>query len=186
MAILDRKKFLGIFFAAVLTFVCASDLLSADAPVRNDVLRKIFPDLMNARLTELKDLTDLDQQAYKEYGYSFWLRGDFNQDGYEDVAIAGRFDNPHNPNDQTFVAILSYRKGSWIKEYYLRPPSRVVTLEVKPHPDPEKNKRGLRAIVALFSGWPSDDYAVIYWNGKSYQAFSGFDLLPPPRFFPPP
>jgi hypothetical protein len=64
--------------------------------------------------------------------------------------------------------------------------SRVVTLEIKRHPDPEKNKRGLRSIVALFSGSPSDDYAVIYWNGKSYQALTGFNLLPPPKFFPPP
>jgi hypothetical protein len=141
---------------------------------------------MNARLMELKDLTERDQKAFKNYGYSFWLREDFDGDGYDDIAIAGRFDNPGNPDDQTFVAILTYRHGRWIKQYYLRPASRIVTLEIKPHPDTDKNKLGRRSIVALFSGSPSDDYAVIYWDGKSYQAISGFDLLPPPKFLPPP
>jgi hypothetical protein len=173
------KTILTFIFAAVLSTSCVS--YSAEAPVANSTLRQIFPDLMNARIMELNDLTNLGQESFKLYGFSFWLKGDFNRDGYEDVAIAGHFDNPSNPDYQSFITILTKSNGKWIKDYYLRPKSRTATLELKPHPDRKKNEQGFRSIVALFSELPSDDYAAIYWNGKSYQVVSGFDLTPRPR-----
>ncbi len=165
-----------IILMAIFVVGLGTNLFSAEAPVSNDLLHEIVPELTNPRIMTLADLKPEEQVAFKHYHFSFWLTGDFNLDNYKDVAIAGRFDNPGDPNDQTFVAILSKRNG-WTRDYFIRPGSRVVTLTLRSHPDPQKNQLGYRSVVALFTAFPSDDYAVIYWNGKSYQVMSGFDLL---------
>jgi hypothetical protein len=126
----------------------------------------------------LEDLPgEKDRIAFKDYGYSFSMRGDFNRDGAPDIAIAGRFDNLRNPNDVTFVAILTKRDGKWSLEYLLRPQSRIAMLIKFDHPDREKQKEGFQAIAAQYSGGPSDDYNAIYWNGRGYKSLSGYDLI---------
>ncbi len=172
------RRISAVCFVTTVVIGVGCHLFSAETPVSNTLLRQILPELTNPRIMSLSDLTPDEQIAFKHYKFSFWLTGDFDLDNYPDIAIAGRFDNPIDPEDQAFVVILSKRKNNWTKEYFLRPKSRVVTLELKRHPDPQKNRRGYRSIVALFTGLPSDDYAVIYWNGHRYQAISGFDLIP--------
>jgi hypothetical protein len=49
------------------------------------------------------------------------IREDFNFDNTPDAAIVGKFNNPGDLNDQTFVASLAKQKGDWAVNYFSSP-----------------------------------------------------------------
>lgn len=166
-----------ILLVCVLLSVISSsrNLLSADNPPPVQALVKLFPELKNPRLMVLKDLPSDDGRiGFKDYGYSFWLSGDFNGDNVPDQAIAGHFENS-DQGDVSFIAVLTRRNGKWNREFMYRPKSDVTMLKLVPHPDKAKARKGIKAVLAQFTEMPSDDYVIIYWNGSGYHMLSGFD-----------
>jgi hypothetical protein len=165
--------------ALLLSTIVLSDFYSLSAvfeQVPDSLLVRLFPDLRSPRLLSLKDLSTEDEQiAFKDYGYSFTLNGDFNQDKLADEAIAGHFDNPRDPNDTAFIAILRKDKKGWHRDFFYRPRSSVVLLKSTPHPDKEMAKKNYVALLAQFSPMPSHNYIVIFWDGSKYRFYSGYD-----------
>ena len=168
----------SLCFVLLATYGAGDQKSSLGNVVSETLLRQLLPELKNPQVMTLRDLTSDDaRHAFKFYKYSFSLTGDFNHDNVPDLAVAGRFENDRDPEDQAFVAIFSNRNGRWTREFFLRPRSRTVVLILDKHPDPNKARQGYPSIVASFTVLGSDDYAVIYWDGKSYQTLSGFDIV---------
>ena len=121
-------KRLGVILFVLASPVFGFRCLAAGFPVSNSEIRKLVPELTNPRIMQLSDLNSQQRPAFTDYGFSFWLRGDFNMDQREDIVIAGHFDNIKNQDDQVFILVLSKFGNHWRRQYFLRPKAPVVSL----------------------------------------------------------
>ena len=66
-----------------------------------EVLAKLFPELKNPRVMKVSDFPDsFSRRAFVDYGFSFTLGGDFNNDGIADIVLVGKYKNPEYPKNQ--------------------------------------------------------------------------------------
>ena len=149
----------------------------ADIPISLSQLRAALPGLSNVRLLSIAVLkNDEERTAFADAGWTFSVSGDFDLDGVVDLVVAGRFDNPRDPEDQTFVAILTKTKAGWRQRLVLRPKLPLAVLRTTNHPDATMASKGYVAIFASFTVEFSDDYVLIFWDGSKYRYESGFEI----------
>ncbi|MCL4498783.1 MAG: FG-GAP repeat protein [Chloroflexi bacterium] len=82
-------------------------------------LKKILPELKNPRRMALKDLGTLEEEEnFLEGGYTFVLRGDFDGDGFADVAFVGKYDNQTNRENNCFIAVVTIKGKKIIRNFF--------------------------------------------------------------------
>ncbi len=138
-----------------------------DMPIdfNKSLLNKLVPELKNPRLMTLKDLDEAfdEPHVFLSRGYSFVLRDDFNSDGIADIVFVGKYDNLEKPDKNCFIAVVSIKDKSVIREYFSRIYSnRISLLRVIAY------KPKMDAIGMTFN-LVSDDCAYLFWTGKKWQ-----------------
>lgn len=127
------------------------------------LLSRLLPELRNPRLMSIKDLNDSDEQeGFFEGGYSFVLRGDFNKDGFADIAFVGKYDNQSDSEKNSFIAIVSIRGRKVIREYFSRLETKkaylIRVIDFKPQAD---------AIGIVYNLY-SEECGYLYWGKGQY------------------
>lgn len=147
---------------------------SADKPIilSQDLIYNLFPELKNPRLMTLKDLSNLEEkESFINGGYSFVLRGDFNSDGFADLAFVGKYDDIEHPERNCFVAIISIKQKKIIRDFFLKRNVERMGLrkeiEYKPKID---------AILMAYEFFGSEACEVLYWSDTKYQYESCIDI----------
>jgi hypothetical protein len=129
----------------------------------SDMVKRIVPELREARLMTYEDLRyPEDQRAFVEEGYTFVLAGDFNKDGYADLAFVGKYDHNEQNDPGVFLAILSFRGKTVVRDYlstFAR--DRAFLSFISGFMD---NRGGISIGFAM----QSDDCGFFYWTGKRY------------------
>lgn len=143
-------------FPSRLTEIKDSSFLS------KDLLKQLLPELKEPRLMNLDDLGDtLDKETFLMGEFSFAMIGDLNNDGFPEIALAGKFKNSQHQDANTFVAIFSIKDGFARLEYFreqLRP--RFVLFS-------ESNYKNETQAVGITYSFGSEECAFVFWeNGK--------------------
>ena len=133
-------------------------------PLNKIYLKKLFPELKNPRLMQYEDLDPTDKNDFITEGYVIVLKGDFNHDGFADLAFVGKYDNPLNPNQNSFFTILTFKDKKVTREYFSLIPHNQAFLD--------KNMRyasdNFRMTIIYKSG--SDYCETIHWESKGYKS----------------
>ena len=130
-----------------------------------EVLAKLFPELKNPRIMELHDFPDaFSRKEFVNYGYSFTLGGDFNNDGIADIVLVGKYMNPVNPNKNSFIAMMSIQNQRITREQLFETEREQAALKLLRKP---KFLKGLDGILVAYT-FGSENCGVIYWNGIEY------------------
>jgi len=142
------------------------DVKPGDKPITLDenLLKKLLPELRNPRLMSFKDLNTPDEQeGFLEGGYTFVLRGDFDWNGFADIAFVGKYDNPDHPNKNTFIAIVSIEGKKVLRKFFsVIRRDRILLIRVinyKPKID----------AIGMSYNLASDDCGYLYWTGREWQ-----------------
>jgi hypothetical protein len=156
-----------------LGLVCVT-FAKAQNPHESDVKRLINDALvrrhasvfLNPRLATVRDARDDYERACLQAGScSFIVGGDFTGDGNKYYAIAGKYDNPRDPMNSSFILILMHKDGEFIRRFLTPVVSDRVFLDIS------KCKNG-RDGIAYALTLNSDHGAHLAWNGKTYVAVS--------------
>jgi len=136
-----------------------------DKPVtlNKNFLTKILPEVKTPRLMAFTDLGDTDEQnSFFEGGYTFVLRGDFNKDGFADIAFVGKYDNLDSPENNSFVTIISIKGKKVTREYFSKtdtPKAYLLTVL--------EYKQKIDAVGLIFNLY-SEECGYLFWTGKQY------------------
>jgi len=137
-----------------------------DKPItlNKGLLKKLLPELINPRLMTFKDLgTPAEQEGFLEGGYTFVLRGDFDRDGFADIVFVGKYDNPENPERNSFIAVVTIKGEKIIRKYFSKiHRDRISLLRAVNY------KTKIEAIGMSYN-IASDDCGFLYWTGKDWQ-----------------
>jgi len=141
-----------------------------DMPINlnKDLLNKLLPELRNPRLMSLKDLDEKNDEPnlFLSRGYTFVLRGDFKSPGKAEIVFVGKYDNPEQPDNSSFIAIISVEGKRVTREYFTKiyrdRISLVRVINYKPKTD----------AIGMSFNIPSDDCGYLYWSANKWQ----FDL----------
>jgi hypothetical protein len=107
----ETNTILLIVLLTLIVLVTTATIGRADEAVTIDncFLKRHLTQLKNPRLLTIDDI----KRGYEKYemeGWSFVVKGDFNKDGHDDYAIAGKYDGPFN-EESLFIAILTIKNG---------------------------------------------------------------------------
>lgn len=132
--------------------------------LRKELLSKILPELKEPTRLSYDDLTDENQkELFIEEGRTFVLAGDFNKDGYADLAfLVKEGEKSLFARKKIYLVIVSFRKMSVIREYVCEINNPQAFLSIDPN-----YKKGYDGIHVGYK-FETDWYDVIYWNGKKY------------------
>lgn len=133
--------------------------------ILNDkLLNSLFPELKNPRLMNLQDFSDRDERDFFiKFGYSFVLRGDFDRDGFDELAFVGKYDYDNDSKKNSFFAIVSLRGEKIKREFFSKVMMSTVSL-IK-----ERNyKPGTDAILLVYK-FGSEECGAVFWAGTKYQ-----------------
>lgn len=137
-----------------------------DKPITlsESLLGEFFPELKHPRLMGFDDLGDTDEKdSFIEGGYSFVLRGDFNNDGLADIAFLGKYENIEEPEKNTFIGILSIKGKKVTREFFSRLGyKRASLIKVS------KYKGSLDAIGIIYT-INSDYCEYLFWHNNKYR-----------------
>lgn len=137
-----------------------------DKPItlNTSLLGRLLPELRNPRLMSFKDIVDsYEQNAFIEGGYSFVLRGDFDRDGFADIAFVGKHENPNDNGENCFIAIFSIKGKKVVREYLAKLSSpRVFLLRIPAY------KPGIDAMQLVYK-FGTEECGYLYWIEKKYQ-----------------
>jgi hypothetical protein len=143
-----------------------SGIKPGDKPItlNEDLLKKLLPELRSPRLMAFEDLGSADERAgFLEGGYSFVLRGDFDRNGFPDIVLVGKYDNPQESEKNSFIAVLGIRGKKVIREFVSKIKrdhiSLIRVINYKPNID----------AIGLSYNLASDDCGYLYWTGKKWQ-----------------
>ena len=137
--------------------------------IDNSFLKKHLTQVKNPRLLTIDDIKR-QYEKYEMEGWSFVVKGDFNKDGHDDYAIAGKYDGPYNEKS-LFVSILTIKNGTITVEFMEKipfPHDRVF-LSSGPGTDyiienVDKKYNVIEVAMALATDWGW----LIAWDGKKY------------------
>jgi len=137
--------------------------------IDNSFLKKHLTKVKNPRLLTIDDIKR-DYEKYEMEGCSFVVKGDFNKDGHDDYAIAGKYDGPFN-EESLFISILTIKNDIITVEYMekfsfphdrvflcLEPGAKYVIENVN------KKYDVIEVAMALGTEWGW----LIVWDGKKY------------------
>ncbi len=134
--------------------------------LNNDVLQKLFPELKEPKLFSENDLYDEnDREYYLIEGNSFLVQGDFNKDGYIDIAFIIKGMDKVTLLKIIGFAIVSIKGNELIRDHF-----KIFTHSkkgfLKKTTNYKQGKDAISVCYALETDW--EDF--IYWNGKEYIA----------------
>jgi hypothetical protein len=137
--------------------------------IDNSFLKKHLTELKNPRLLTIDDIKN-DYEKVEMEGCSFVVKEDFNKDGYDDYAIAGKYDGPFNEKS-LFITILTVKNDIITVEYMDKfsfahdrvflcsePGSNYIIENV------DKKYDVIAAVMAFGTEW----VWLIVWDGKKY------------------
>jgi len=137
-----------------------------DKPITLDgsLLEKLLGELKQPRRMTYKDLEmSNEQEGFLEGGYTFVLRGDFNGDGFADIAFVGKYDNRDNAEKNCFIAVVTVKGKKVTREFFSKIyRDRVFLLraiDYKPKLD----------AIGMSYNLNSDDCGYLYWNGETWR-----------------
>ena len=132
--------------------------------ITNNLLEQHITQVKHPRILTIEDIRDYER--YEMEGHSFLLKGDFNKDGHNDYAIAGKCDGP-----SLFVCILTAKNDLITVEYMyqfpfphdraflsLEPGAKYIIENVNEKYDV------IKVAMALGTDW----VWLIAWDGKKY------------------
>lgn len=127
-------------------------------------MKKIVPELKYPRLMSLKDLTIKpgEQDFFIKEGFSFVLRGDFNRDGFADIAFVGKY-SVSDKKEESFIAIVTIKGKKVFREFYKKIDRDYIMLLLMPDYKPN-----IDAIFMLYKT-ESEDCSYLYWDEKEWQ-----------------
>jgi hypothetical protein len=137
--------------------------------ISNNFLEQHITQLKHPRLLTIDDITR-DYEEREMEGYSFLLKGDFNKDGRDDYAIAGKYDGPSN-EELLFVCILTTKNDIITVEYIhqiLFPHDRVFLSSESGAKYTVKNVNKKYDIIKVAMALGTDWVWIIAWDGKKY------------------
>jgi hypothetical protein len=152
------------FILVSLVMAQASTASGARQPtIDHALVRRWATSLMNARLMRLDDLRDDSEKAqFEDYGFSFIVEGDFDGDGQKDYAVAGKYDNPRNPDHSSLILIFTQKGGKLVRTYFTPVVNYRIALKLVP-----KCFQGRDGIAYQFT-IGSDHGAILVWDGGRY------------------
>jgi hypothetical protein len=137
--------------------------------IDNSFLRKYLPEIKNPRIMTRKDLRKTDNfERLRIDRWSFIIHGDFNKDGYPDVAVVGRCDYEY-PGKSIFIAIFTNIEGTISNEFLSLGPGedRAFLRLEKGTMIVEGIDEKYNVIFAVLE-FGSDYGFVIVWDGNKY------------------
>ncbi len=161
--------------------VCSSKGLK-QLQIDDRFLCKYVTQVKNPHLLTEKDLKRKpEKEAYKDYGYSFLVEGDFNKDGNTDYAIAAKY-NDENSKQAVFVAIITVRNSNVAVEFFYPIPShdRIFLHLEQGTMHVENIDRRYDVILVALELW-TDYVFVVAWDGKKYIKSTEAYFLPEKR-----
>jgi len=131
-----------------------------DKPITlsSDLLKQLLPEINNPRRMEYDDLkSNIDRREFIEYGSTFVLKGDFNNDGIGDIAFTGKYDGSNS-----FFAIITFKYKMAIRQFYSTSSTEFIALNMVP------NFMNNNCAIQLIYKFASDDCEYLHWNDRFY------------------
>lgn len=153
-----------------------SEMKNADylSLLTKDNLQKLFPEIKNPRIMTVNDIKDkFEKRAVKLYNFSFFIIGEFNNDGFIEIVFTGKYDEPEDGYADLFLGIISVQRDKMFRDFFERlyyGPSYAQ----KPKgqylkKSSVKNKSDLDSVFICYTAAPSDWCEILSWNGKEYK-----------------
>jgi hypothetical protein len=126
-------------------------------------LSSLLPELKNPSLLTYEDLGDeLEKSCFIEGGFTFVLRGDFNKDGYADLAFIVKDQGEKAYDKKIFLVIVSIKGQTVTRELF--EPLSYVRASLLLVPNYKKGTDGIIISYTINSG----ENEILYWNGSKY------------------
>jgi hypothetical protein len=130
--------------------------------VDDGLLKNLLPKVKAPRLMRLDDLLDdWERRNFVTDGLTFILEGDYDRDGKQDYAVAGK-DDSLDPNLSAFILILTVKQGRPVVMYFRH--LRIPRLSLLLQPNCYKGFDG----IGLVQTPRSDHGAYLTWDGAKY------------------
>lgn len=137
-----------------------------DKPItlNESLLREFFPELKNPRLMSFDDLNDSNEKdSFIEGGYTFVLRGDFNNDNLADIAFVGKYNNYEKPDQNAFIGILSIKGKKVTREFFSRLGyGKASLMKISKY-------KGIPNAIGIIYTINSDYCEYLFWHKNSYR-----------------
>ena len=150
---------------AAATICRAGEAITID----NSFLKKHLTEIKNPRLLTIDDIKR-DYEKYEMEGCSFVVNGDFNKDGYDDYAIAGKYNGPFN-EESLFISILTKKNNIITVEYMKKfsfPHDRVFLCSEPGTNFIIENVDKKYDVIAVAMALATEWVWLIAWDGKKY------------------
>jgi hypothetical protein len=130
--------------------------------LNNDVLQKLIPELKEPKLFSKDDLEDKDDQDYfSDQGFSFFINGDFDNDGYTDIVFVIKGWDRVTSKQMIGFMIVSIKGRVLVREYFIAS-IHFKKAFLKKMTNYKQGKDAIYVAFALEGDWGN----FLYWNGK--------------------
>ena len=136
--------------------------------IDNSFLRKYLPEIKNPRMMTRNDLRNTDNIEDLRIGrWSFIIHGDFNKDGYPDVAVVGKCDYEY-PGKFIFIAIFTNIEGIISNQFLDWAPEDRALLQLEKGTMIVEGIDEKYDVIMLAVNLGSEYEYVIVWDGNKY------------------